>query len=316
MSLESRFSPPALHHLVIADDFWDSAAALRAELLTYAAWGPMTQYGRSHESAILPHRQNGISASNLLESDHASGTPQCRAFSNFLRERSRDLAHIVGVDAPDLDVELSAMAYGEHAWLSPHTDYRDDEARPHLVAWMLYLTHPADGEWTEDKGGALRLTCSSGGDVRLRPRFNRFAMFKVSDDSLHEIEAVTWSCGWEHCRLALSGWLRGPENRQERRTRIYRKTASFAAEREKQEAWLRGSLAMYRLLRTQLAYGGHETVDVDVKIAQYVDEYEANGSAPDGTVFVRNARGPGWCIVVVDDQEKVVYFGPGDGYRD
>src|SRR3989442_14873866 len=106
-----------------------------------------------------------------------------------------------------MQIEMNAMAYGEGSWLSPHTDHGSSDSDERLLAWMLYLTDPSDGEWPAEKGGALRVSLSGGRAVRLQPKFNRFAIFKVSGTSVHEIETIKWNCGWEKCRLTLSGWL-------------------------------------------------------------------------------------------------------------
>lgn len=312
MSLVARFSRPDVHRMVFADDFYADAAPTRDELLAHREWGPMTQYGRSHELSILPHRQNGICA---LE-DAAHRLPRVDALRDHVGAHAAELCATLGVTvarAGDLEVESGAMAYGEGCWLSPHTDHRDDEARPRLVAWMLYLTHPEDGEWPDDRGGALRLVARDGAVARLRPRFNRFAMFAVSPDSVHEIEPITGAAGWDRSRLAVSGWIRGPEERHEQRTLVYLRRSSAAEDRAREITRLTGLLAMHRLLLAQRASAGVDTADASAKLTRYGHELDAHRAAPEGTVFSRFARGPR-CIMVLDEAQKVVFWGPSDAY--
>ena len=325
MTLETQFSIPAVHHVVYADDFCPFAHEIRDELLRYPAWAEMTQDSR-FDAVSQPRtdRQNGITTRHIGEQQRAM-LPSALAFQDMLYQRAESLAARVGVDAAaGLEIEMNAMAYGEGAWLSPHSDYRPDDARPRRVAWMLYLTNPEDGEWSTEKGGAVRLfekdvlaplSAAHRSETRIRPRFNRFAMFQVSEGSLHEIEAISWSCGWERCRMALSGWFRGPDTSGPMAARLYVRRPDADDIRAQREARLRGAIAMYRLLRLQQAHAGNDSGSLDDVLKRYEAEREAQSTAPAGTVFLRHAPGPAWCVVVIDETEKVVYLGPRDGYR-
>ena len=187
----------ALHGAVWRDDFCQIADELRGELVRYPGWKPMrTGHGIDYE------RQTGITTGHIVK-----GRPPelelCQAFAASLRDQATDLASLVGATLEaQLAVETNGMAYGQGAWLSRHSD----EQSRRRVAWILYLTDPGDAEWPEDWGGALVLS-SDDHRVVLRPRFNRFAAFRVSPTSWHEITRVQRQVGWEQARLALSGWI-------------------------------------------------------------------------------------------------------------
>ena len=145
------------------------------------------------------------------------------------------LCPLVGLDSRDAqNIELNAMAYGAGAWLSPHTDFLEySQSDNRLAAWMLYLTAPEDGEWSAEKGGAARVWIPGNGEERIRHRFNRFAMFRVQDNSFHEIEKVTWESNWPNCRIALSGWVLGrPLKAVEHKTRLYLQSLSAQERKE------------------------------------------------------------------------------------
>lgn len=315
MSLTAEFSTPAVHSAVYADNFCPFASDIRDELLRHLDWKEMTQGGRYDAASHLrTDRQNGITTGHLGEQQR-SMLPHTMAFRDWISGHASELAGLLGAAVgAQPDIEMNAMAYGRGAWLSAHTDYRPDEARPRLAAWMLYLTHPDDGEWAAEKGGAVRLFDATGQATVVRPRFNRFAMFKVSDDSLHEIEPVTFDCRWDRCRLALSGWIRGVDDSRPREARLYVKRADAAQVLAERDARLRGAIAMYDLLRHQHEYSGQAAGDLTSLLAQYSAERDLQAGAPEGTVFLRNAPGPAGCIFVVDEKDVVVYFGPRDGY--
>ena len=199
------FSTPGLHNLVYADDYCEHALDIRRELLDSTAWVEMQQETHHGHSGVRFDRQSGITTGHL-DDERRTAFPRSLAFSDLLEDRLAEVcAAVAGTPPVQAEIEMNAMAYGHEGWLSPHTDYvvHDPVA---LFAWMLYLTHPDDGEWLPDMGGAVRLFDAGGSELRLRPKFNRFGLFKVSDASFHEIERVTWACAWDRCRLALSGW--------------------------------------------------------------------------------------------------------------
>jgi Rps23 Pro-64 3,4-dihydroxylase Tpa1-like proline 4-hydroxylase len=309
------FSTPGLHRLVYADDYFEQALDIRRELLDATAWVEMRQDTHHGHSAVRFDRQSGITTGHLDDERRAT-FPHSLAFSDFLADRLADVCAAASEAPPaEAEIEMNAMAYGHEGWLSPHTDHVVHDQRSRLFAWMLYLTHPDDGEWSPEKGGAVRLFDATGGEVRLRPKFNRFALFKVSDASFHEIERVTWACEWDRCRLALSGWIRGVESAEERRAPLYVRRSDADAARAEQIARLRGALAMYGLMRRQRLHSGLDTAAVDETIARCEREQRAHLDAPAGTLFLKHAPGPAWCMFVVDDKQQIVYFGPREGYR-
>jgi hypothetical protein len=180
---------------------------------------------------------------------------------------------------------------------------------------MLYLTDPVDGEWREEHGGAVRLFARNGEEVRLRPKFNRFAMFQVSSTSLHEIEKITWGCGWTRCRLALSGWFtRQSHGRSFNGAAVYLRSSHFERARREVGRKLEGSLALYNLMREQRIHSGLELEETMNKLGELKREYAAHHSSPDGTSFLRHAPGPESLIIVLNDQNDVVYLGSREGY--
>jgi hypothetical protein len=264
----------------------------------------------------LLQRQNGITTGHLDE-EVREKLPWCLKLRDFLAERFAVLLPLVGVDPSDArEVEINAMAYGAGGWLSPHTDFFDHSSTENrLVAWMLYLTDPEDGEWAASKGGAVRVWASTGKEDRVRPRFNRFAMFRVAKNSFHEIEKITWEPGWPNCRLALSGWIQGVAPQQiERRTRMYLVSPSAQERREEMEAYLEGSLALHRLLAKQKGYCGRDVTAASNRIAEFERDYMAHREAPAGTSFVRRAPGPAGCIIVVNEKGETVHFGKPEEY--
>jgi Rps23 Pro-64 3,4-dihydroxylase Tpa1-like proline 4-hydroxylase len=311
MSLTAEFSSPAVHEVVYADTFCPFALEIRHELLRHPDWKEMTQGGRYEAASHLrTDHQNGITSGHLDEQQRAV-LPHTMAFRDLIARHAIELAGRVGAHVgANPEIEMNAMAYGNGAWLSAHTDYRSDETRPRLVAWMLYLTHPDDGEWSPEMGGAVRLFEAKGRATVVRPRFNRFAMFRVSDQSLHEIEPVTFAGGWDRSRLALSGWIRGADDSRPSVARLYARRADAARVRAERDARLRGAIAMYDLLRQQHEYSGQLSAELASLVAQYETERDLQASAPEGTVFVRQAPGPAGCIFVVDENDVVVYFGP------
>ena len=317
MTATRLFSTPGLHQLVYADEFCESAHDIRRELLDSTAWAEMQQdtyHGHHAQPGVRFDRQSGITTGHLDEA-RRTAFPRSLAFGDLLKARLADVcAAAAGAPPVQAEIEMNAMAYGHEGWLSPHTDYVVHDPRPRVFAWMLYLTHPDDGEWSPDMGGAVRLFDADGGEVRLRPKFNRFALFKVSDASFHEIERVTWACEWDRCRLALSGWIRGAESIEERRACLYARRSDAERARAEQMVRLQGALAMYGLMRRQQLHSGQDTAAVERTIARCEREYRAHLDAPAETLFLRHAPGPAWCIFVVDEQQQVVYFGPRQGY--
>jgi Rps23 Pro-64 3,4-dihydroxylase Tpa1-like proline 4-hydroxylase len=300
------FSKPGIHSVTQKDGFYNLASEVREELLHYANWREMTQSGFGVSAVFSPHRQNGITTGHISERDRER-LPQCVRFGEFLKQNLSALIPLVGLNSTrELYIESNARAYGPGAWLSPHTDSHTDER---LAAWMLYLTAPDDGEWPAEKGGALRVWIPSGEEQRVHPRFNRFAMFRVHNDSFHEIEKIAWEPDWPHCRLALSGWIRGPQEvkRKVRKARMYMQSASAQDRNAELEATLTGSLAFNRLLVMQKTYCGLDASKAISRISQLEEDYRAHRNAPPGTSFLGYAPGPADLIIVVDEKRAIIH---------
>jgi len=311
--INERFSSPGIHGLVHADDFYALAHEIRDELLHYPDWTEMRQSSSQYANLVYPDNQNGITTGNLNASLPTS-LPYCLAFRNWLAQRRVELCELVGVHGGEgTSIEINAMAYGEGSWLSMHSDHTGTR-RESVVAWILYLTDPSDDEWKEEYGGALRLAGPARAEVRLRPRFNRFAMFRVSPASLHEIEKVRWPCGWSRCRLALSGWFTQVRAPTPKRAAVYLRSADFEELRIKTGARIEGSLALYNLMREQKAYCGSDTTEVTSKLSEFNLEYKAHLSAPDGASFLCLASGPAALVIIQDENGKTLYFGPRERY--
>jgi hypothetical protein len=152
-------------------------------------------------------------------------------------------------------------------------------------------------------------------EERIRPRFNRFAMFRVQHDSFHEIERVVWEPEWPNCRIALSGWIQGlPSQHIERKARIYVQSSSFQERRDEIQAVLQGSLALHRLLEKQKSYCGHDASSTAGRISEFEQDYSAHQESPTGTSFLRRAPGPSGCIIVINEDGDTVYFGTAEKY--
>jgi hypothetical protein len=314
----AEFEKLGIHNLAYADDFCPFADAIRRELLHYGEWIEMTQSSVTAGDVFAPYNQNGITTGHLGNSKRAV-LPQCMAFHDFLREHAARLCHVVALPVPPggLQIEMNAMAYGEGCGLSPHTDHGISGAEERLVAWMLYLTDPADGEWAAAEGGALKVH-GQGREILLRPRFNRFACFRVGPDSVHQIEPVLRAGGWEKCRLALSGWLRGTVARrlaaEAGETSVYLRSADYLKRREQAGKSLRGSLALYKLMHQQRTYCELDLQNVEVRIRRISRELRSHDAAPAGTSFVRHVPGPEACIIVLNELNGVEYLGSREAY--
>lgn len=310
-----RYSRLAVHNLTFCDDSFECALELREELLRFSAWTEMRQQGdRSIAGLTNPARQNGLTTGHITDK-HARVLPNCLRFRDQLQASLPQLCQTMATPYSEhLQIEMNAMAYGEGAWLSGHTDRgKTAGASDRLIAWMLYLTHPEDNEWSLEKGGAVRLW-DRDREAVLRPKFNRFAMFTVSNGSFHEIEKITWNTGWKRCRLALSGWIRGPYVEVEKEMRVYLKSADHEGLKEALEQSLLGSLALYGLMNQQRSYCDLDTTKTGQVLQEYQRDYDAHLSAPEGTSFSHRAPGPAGCITVLNEDRKICFFGKPENY--
>ncbi|MBZ5659134.1 MAG: 2OG-Fe(II) oxygenase [Acidobacteriia bacterium] len=315
MIASQEFSKPGVHSITYKDNFYPLASEVREELLRHPKWKPMLQGSTSGSTMFIPQRQNGITTSQLLEKDREH-FPQCLKFRDFVAQNFGVLCPLAGVHPADARVvEINGMAYGAGAWLSPHTDFFGHANKQNrLIAWMLYLTAPEDGEWPAEKGGAVRVWQPGGEEKRIRPRFNRFAMFRVHANSFHEIEKITWEPDWPHCRLALSGWIQGkPLDETGRNTRMYLISPSAQSISGEIGASLQGELALHRLLAKQMSYCGEDPSLEIARTAELEQDYQAHREAPAGTYFIRRIAGPPGCIIVVNEAGETVYFGAPEG---
>jgi hypothetical protein len=308
-----------VHNLAYQDDFCDFAGAIRDELLAFPHWIEMRQAGYSGEQKVTTQRQNGITTGHL-SSRQREILPYCLKFTDFLRSRLRTLCAFEGVPCPDdaanLDIEINAMAYGQGAWLSPHTDSGiTKEVHDRLIAWMLYLTHPDEGEWNAAQGGAIRVWLPDGPEARLSPKFNRFAMFKVDKQSFHEIERILRPTTWPTCRLALSGWIRGVPEQRERGMAVYLRSKDFEELRGHVETRLQGAFALYELMLQQQRHAGVDTRTAQETLEEHRKDYQAHLDSPPGLSFVQRAPGPRGVITVLNEERKACYLGSLESYK-
>jgi Rps23 Pro-64 3,4-dihydroxylase Tpa1-like proline 4-hydroxylase len=317
VSRPETYSRLGIHNLTFCDDFSEFAVELRAELLRFSAWTEMRQQGdRSIAGLTNPARQNGLTTGHIT-AKHESALPNCLRFREQLQAFLPRLCSIMAAPfSEQLQIEMNAMAYGEGAWLSGHTDRgKTAAASDRLIAWMLYLTHPDDEEWPAERGGAVRLRDRAGHEAVLRPKFNRFAMFTVSNESFHEIERITWKTGWERSRLALSGWIRGPYVEVEKKMCVYLKSVDHERLRTGLETSLLGSIALYQLMNQQRSYCDLDTTKTEQLLQEYQRDYEAHSNAPDGTSFSHRSAGPAGCITVLNEDRTICFFGPSKNFR-
>ena len=185
------------HGGILVDGFCPFADAIRKELLHFPHWKPMrlgdAAYHAFQTAITTGHIQGRFPELEL-----------CQRFAAELAGVARAVAEAVGNPSPvPLAVDMSGMAYGQGGRLKLHTDGVFERR----AAFMLYLTHPEDGEWSQDDGGGLLLSDGAGHEQVVHPRFNRFVAFRVSDESRHAIAPILRPTPWERARLALSGWL-------------------------------------------------------------------------------------------------------------
>jgi hypothetical protein len=185
------------HGAILVDGFCSFAGAIREELLHFPHWKAMRLGGEANHGF-----QTAITTGHLQ--GRFPELEACARFAEELGAAGQAIADAVGNPSPGaLRVDLSGMAYGQDGRLKLHTD----SILERRAAWMLYLVHPDDGEWSAEDGGCLALSDAEGREQHVYPRFNRFVSFRVSDASRHAIAPILRPTPWERCRLALSGWL-------------------------------------------------------------------------------------------------------------
>ena len=99
--------------------------------------------------------------------------------------------------ANKIDMQSHKMVQGDYLL------FHDDELEGRKIAYIVYLS-----DFKQSDGGKLRLY-----DIKkpinpvseIMPKFNRFACFKVSKKSLHDVEEVKTS----KQRLTIGGWVYG-----------------------------------------------------------------------------------------------------------
>jgi len=204
MGIDSQtFTRLSVHQAVLRDDFCDYAVELRRELLDYARW-KVFRLGERYAF------QTGITTGHIQERFPELAT--CHRLESELRAAGHAVCELVGArPSAAVRVDFAGMAYGQDGELLTHTD----EVGQRYVAWILYLTDPDDGEWTEHDGGQLVLTAAPGvraepgASATVFPRFNRFVAFRTTEQSWHEIRAIRRATTWSSARLCLAGWIDG-----------------------------------------------------------------------------------------------------------
>jgi len=82
------------------------------------------------------------------------------------------------------------------------------------------------------------------------------------------------------------------------------------------DATLRGGLALYELLLAQQQHCHADTSRTVEALAELREDYAAHQAAPDGTAFVERVPGPPGCIMVMNADHGVIYFGAAEEYRE
>ena len=205
-----RLSDANKDRIRIADDFCDFAIQIRKELLNFPEWIPMTQISADGSASVLNYNgQTGITTGHLGEEQHADNLSFCYQFHEFIFHYKKQICDLFQVPYhQETHVETNAMAYGNGGWFSGHTDTEKEYGRQfeRCISWILYLTPPEHGEWSESEGGGLKLRHPEGIDEVIYPKFNRLVVFKV-ENMWHEVTPVETTM-WETCRLSLSGWIK------------------------------------------------------------------------------------------------------------
>lgn len=115
----------------------------------------------------------------------------------YSKEFVKLMSQITGLELTG-KADLHATIYEDTNFLLVH----DDKLDSRKIAFLIYLT-----DMEIDEGGALNLFENSDGKptevVReVIPKFNKFAMFEVSNISFHEVSEVIV----DKQRIAIGGW--------------------------------------------------------------------------------------------------------------
>ena len=92
-------------------------------------------------------------------------------------------------------IDMSGFIYDDTDYLLPH----DDRLSGRKIAYILNLTK----NFTTEDGGALQLFKKNKIVKSIPPTFNTFTIFKVSPQSLHQVQEITT----KKKRLSLTGWF-------------------------------------------------------------------------------------------------------------
>jgi Rps23 Pro-64 3,4-dihydroxylase Tpa1-like proline 4-hydroxylase len=113
-------------------------------------------------------------------------------FINYLQE-------ITGIELKKDKIDIHGTLYENTDFLLCH----DDKLDTRKIAFMIYLS-----DFKESDGGTLDLYRSNNKkptkiSKKITPKFNKFAFFKVSEISFHEVSEIVV----DKQRLAIGGWF-------------------------------------------------------------------------------------------------------------
>lgn len=115
----------------------------------------------------------------------------------FSKEFINIIQEISQIELKNNIIELHSLRLQNGDYLLCH----DDMVQKRKIAFIIYLSEV-------ETGGELELFGSNNGNPneivkKIKPKFNRFAMFEVSNKSFHQIKEVEGKLE----RLSISGWF-------------------------------------------------------------------------------------------------------------
>ncbi len=118
-----------------------------------------------------------------------------KGFVDYLKSESfiQYIGGLTGTKLKKGKISVHSTVYTNTHYLLCH----DDELDTRKIALMIYLT-----DMKPKDGGSLRLFSKNGMVKSVTPKFNRLALFKISDKSLHDVEEVYTDA----IRLTLGWW--------------------------------------------------------------------------------------------------------------